>query len=189
MTVGPDGNIWFAEFWDNVVGEITAKGQITTYLLDTTYSPQSITLGPDGHLWLTTFDNFVGRIDSVGNGQAAVSWFKHSGGGLHRIVSWNGSLYFAASDAIGQISTSGVFATTPLPSGGTVQDLSVGPDGNLWFTENRKNSGDPNNFVGYLTPAGTVVEYPVSRTPGDLSGITRGQRGESSSARAITFRA
>lgn len=175
LTVGPDGNVWFAEFWNNDVGEITAKGQILTYSLGTTYGPQSITLGPDGNLWLATFDNYVGRINSVGNGQADVTWFQHSGEGIQQIISWDGSLYLEETDEIGEISTAGVFSSTPisLPAGETLQDLCVGPDGNLWFTD----SGTPGDVVGYLTPAGAVVDYPVSATLGDLSGISRGGKG------------
>jgi hypothetical protein len=171
LTRGPDGNIWFAEFWDNVVGEISPAGKVTTYKLPNTYGPQSMALGADNHLWITTFNNFIGRI-SIVSGKANVTWFKHSGQGLHRIINYNGALYFAETSKIGRISTAGSISEFTLPQPGSVQDITRGPDGNLWFTENRANSSTANDFIGDLTPAGVVKEFPISKANGDLSGIT-----------------
>jgi streptogramin lyase len=58
-----------------------------------------------------------------------------------------------------------------IPTGGAAPNgITKGPDGNVWFSE--QNGGN----VGYVTPAGTVQEYPV---PGGLSGfgITTGHDG------------
>src|SRR5579884_1627847 len=35
---GPDGNLWFTEFYDNVVGRISPKGNITLFSLKTSNS-------------------------------------------------------------------------------------------------------------------------------------------------------
>ena len=50
-------------------------------------------------------------------------------------------------------------------------DITAGPDGNLWFTEQGLLPG-----VGRITPGGAITEYPVSllTVPGD---ITAGQDG------------
>jgi len=177
MTVGKDGNVWFCEFWDNVIGEIKPDGQVLTYALPKKFGPESITLGPDGHLWITTFNNIVGRINSVGAGKAKVSWFIHKGEGVKQIVSWNNSLFIQESDAIGRESRTGAFnGTFKMPHGGTVADLTVGPDGNLWFTENGK-SGSTSDFVGYINKKGKIVEYAVSNALGSLAGISRAGNG------------
>ncbi|HEY2798766.1 MAG TPA: S-layer homology domain-containing protein [Thermoanaerobaculia bacterium] len=55
----------------------------------------------------------------------------------------------------------------PLPSGGIPQDLTAGPDGNLWFTEITQK-------IGRVTPAGVVTEFPVAGGP---LGITEGPDG------------
>ena len=177
LTVGKDGKVWFCEFWDNVIGEINPNGQVTTYALPAKYDPQSITLGPDGHLWITTFDNVLGRINSVAGGKAKVSWFKHKGEGLQQIVSWNNGLYVQESDTIGKVSKAGAFTgNIKTPHGGTVADLTIGPDGNLWFTENGK-SGSSSDYVGYVNKKGKVVEFAVSDALGSLSGISRAGNG------------
>ena len=59
ITVGPDGNLWFAEFNANRIGRITPDGVITEFLIPTPNArPEDITTGPDGNLWFT---------DPVGN--------------------------------------------------------------------------------------------------------------------------
>jgi streptogramin lyase len=47
---------------------------------------------------------------------------------------------------------------------GYANGLVAGPDGNVWFTEGRRN------FIGRMTPSGTVTEFPIpSGAPGNGS--------------------
>src|SRR5260370_4617487 len=73
ITAGPDGNLWFTEFYDNVVGRITAKGTSTLFRLNTMNSATYITNGSDGALWLTLLNdvggsttNQIGRLTTSG---------------------------------------------------------------------------------------------------------------------------
>src|SRR5258708_11405661 len=52
ITAGPDGNLWFTEFYDNVVGRITAKGTSTLFRLNTMNSATYITNLSSCSLWL-----------------------------------------------------------------------------------------------------------------------------------------
>src|SRR5207245_11432913 len=54
ITVGPDGNIWFAEV-SGVIGRITSAGVITEFASDLIRDsgPFAITAGRDGNLWFT----------------------------------------------------------------------------------------------------------------------------------------
>jgi len=173
LTVGKDGNVWFCELFDHVIGTARSDGTVLSY----TYAnpnkfggPNSITLGPDGHLWITTFFNYVGRVNKVVNGLAKISWFHHRGEGLKQIVSFNNALYIRLTDRIQRIGRSGFFnGVFKMPSGGTLADMSIGPDGNLWFTENAGTS----DLVGYVNKKGKVIEHPVDKTEGDLAGISR----------------
>lgn len=46
----------------------------------------------------------------------------------------------------------------PTPLSGP-ESITVGPDGNLWFTENNSNQ------IGRITPAGDITEFPIPLTP------------------------
>ncbi len=169
LTLGPDHNIWFVEFWDNKIGSLSPTGTIRQFKLNQNYGPQGIATGPDHNLWITTFDGYLGRVSPVTGG---ASWFKHNGEGVQKIVSWNGALYFQESDTIGRIETNGAFTGEfHLPHHGNLTDITVGPDGNLWFTEQHNNS-TASDFVGYLTPAGGIREIPFAASNGDPGHIT-----------------
>src|SRR5689334_21573138 len=51
----------------------------------------------------------------------------------------------------------GDFSEFSITGGQAIEGITLGPDGNLWFTE-----GDPNNKIGRMTPAGDVTEFPLS---------------------------
>src|SRR5664280_2209661 len=49
--------------------------------------------------------------------------------------------------------------------------ITVGPDGNLWFTESGSNQ------IGRITTAGTITEFPVPTINSGPNGITAGADG------------
>src|SRR5688572_14768365 len=59
ITSGPDGNLWFTEFFGAKIGRITPLGVITEFPLPTPpgVDPLGITAGPDGNLWFTIADS------------------------------------------------------------------------------------------------------------------------------------
>jgi virginiamycin B lyase len=68
ITLGPDGNIWFAEPGTNKIGRITPAGQITHFDIPTPSSfPTAITAGPDGRIWFTELvGNKIGALSMTG---------------------------------------------------------------------------------------------------------------------------
>src|SRR5439155_958422 len=70
ITAGPDGNLWFTEYYGNRIGRVTPAGVITEFppLSSPTSlgGPDSITVGPDGNLWFTEDSgNKIGRISAA----------------------------------------------------------------------------------------------------------------------------
>ncbi len=52
--LGPDGAIWFAEFFTNKVGRIATDGTLLEFTVPTAFaSLTGITTGPDGAIWFT----------------------------------------------------------------------------------------------------------------------------------------
>lgn len=69
---GPDGNIWFADYYGDVVGKITPGGTITQYQVpknsDLLCLPSDLLSGPDGNIWFyCSQSGSIGRITLDGN--------------------------------------------------------------------------------------------------------------------------
>ena len=52
ITTGPDGALWFANYFGNKIGRITTNGVVTTFT-GPMARPVGITAGPDGALWFS----------------------------------------------------------------------------------------------------------------------------------------
>ena len=67
VTAGPDGNVWFTEFFGDQIGRITPSGTISTFQLVTGAAPAGIAAGPDGNLWFCESGaNQIGKITTAG---------------------------------------------------------------------------------------------------------------------------
>ena len=151
IAAGPDGALWFTTA-DSLIGRIGTDGTISEFAVEglTASQPDSglptsdsdITLGPDGALWFTGVPGEVGRITMPG----VVTEFA------------------VPADPPPAGSVSG----TPA-SPATLNAITAGPDGALWFT-------DMNGKVGRITTAGAVTEFAVP-SGGNLGGITTGPDG------------
>jgi streptogramin lyase len=131
ITAGPDGNLWFTEIVGNRIGRITPAGVVTEFSagISPNAYPWDIVTGPDGNLWFTENNGGIGRITLSGV-----------------VTEFTQGLTAPATPAYG-------FAG-PIPNG-----LTVGPDGNLWFTE------QAGNRIGRITTAGVITEFSVGITP------------------------
>jgi streptogramin lyase len=143
ITAGPDSNLWFTEFYDNVAGRITPKGISTLFRLNTPNSATYITNGPDGALWLTLLNdvggsttNQIGRLTTSGKlttftvPKASYIW------DITTVPDKN--LYFTdGASRVWRVTTAGSFTAFPFTdkSGGYPYQITTGPDGNLWFTD------------------------------------------------------
>jgi len=178
ITAGPDGNLWFTEFYDNVVGRITAKGTSTLFRLNTMNSATYITNGSDGALWLTLLNdvggsttNQIGRLTTSGKlttftvPKASYIWDITTGPG--------GNLYFTdGASRVWRVTTTGHFTAFPFTdsTNGYPYQITTGPDGNLWFT-------DRAGLIVKMTTAGKFTTFNVPRSNGATDDITAGPDG------------
>jgi virginiamycin B lyase len=178
MTLGPDGNIWFAESLANKIGRITPAGAITEFPIPTANSfPAGIAAGVDGNLWFNEADgNKIGRITPSG----AVTEFNiHTDGALPApIVSGaDGALWFAEAQynnlawisPFGNIAEYHLSATNNVAGG--ILAIAAAPDKSIWFTENHANR------VGHVTETGQFTEVNLPTASAQPSGIVRGPDG------------
>ncbi len=76
------------------------------------------------------------------------------------------------NSAIGRMTVDGAIARFPLPKPDSRPfDITVGPDGNLWFTETRGNR------IGRITPAGAITEFRLPAPPRTPFSIVAGPDG------------
>ncbi len=57
VITGPDGALWFTNFYNNTIGRITPAGVVSDYTGTGIDGPAGITTGPDGALWFTNYFN------------------------------------------------------------------------------------------------------------------------------------
>ncbi len=180
ITLGPDGNLWFTEASVNRVGNInptlTTINEFSTGITAGA-APTNIVSGAGGALWFTEFgNNAVGRITTAG----VVTEFSLAGlqaaSGPFDIASdpTNHLLYFTEQGVgrIGSINPSAgsdaaILASetqtpvVPSGDGAAVNGITLGPDGNLWFTEASVNR------VGNINPTLTTInEFSTGITAG-----------------------
>ncbi len=108
LVTGPDGNIWFSEYGTGMVGELSAgTGQLVGQypVGPATSDPEGITVGPDGDLWVAL------RGDRA----------------LARIVT--------ADVSPGTATGITVFPLSSSDTNYEPVDLTTGPDGRLWVTD------------------------------------------------------
>jgi virginiamycin B lyase len=142
ITLGPDKNIWFIENQGDYVGKITPAGVVTEYNVNTGGGSYSfgITAGSDGRIWFADAHNKrIGAINTDGTG---LTYYAAglTGTPISIVGGPDGNLYFGeTSAAVGRITTAGViseYAFKPTLSSFPILSIVVGPDKNIWFSNN-----------------------------------------------------
>jgi virginiamycin B lyase len=173
ITMGPDGALWFTEFFGNKIGRLTPSGQLTEYAglsLGSCYNssePYGITPGPDGNLWFTEVcGNRVGWITP--QGQVSELLIPTANAAAFEITPGpDGNLWFTESNAVkvGTIILSlvrqwgvdcvahGCIVDWPVPA--VPFGIAGGPAGDVWFTE-------PSAIARMSTSGRIIARYPTA---------------------------
>jgi streptogramin lyase len=157
---GPNGNEWVNDPYG--LFELSPSGRVVgDFPNDTSFIPE--VAGPDGNIWgfggngVEAFDmsgNLVANYTIPNNGGFQMTL--GSDGAFWITEEANGSepLPFILRLTVGGQETEYEVPNT-IPFEQDVYGITPGPDGNLWFTSNFSN------FVGSITPAGVITEYPL----------------------------
>jgi virginiamycin B lyase len=143
VALGPDGNIWYGDSFNDVIGYVSG-GVATSYPTLTNEIPLFMTAGSDGEVWFSEDIAFIQQITTAGAMTPAGQYQISPTTPLNFITAGpDGALWFAdaGNKKIGRMSTNGTFVEYSVPSGGTPQGITVGPDGNIWFTEDSGKIG------------------------------------------------
>jgi CSLREA domain-containing protein len=136
ITVAADGNLWFTEFDNNALGRITPGGVVTEFSLaglQAASGPVAIVSDPANNLLYFSESNVgqIGRINPLAGSDAAI----------------------LKSETESPVVPSGAAAG--------LDGITLGPDGNLWFTEATVSR------VGKVNPSlVTLTEFSTGITAG-----------------------
>ena len=175
VIVRPDGAVWFTEPTRHRIGRYM-NGNLTFYHAPTMGAPLMLASGPDGSLWFTeTVSGWIGKFE---NGTFAE--FTAPNAAFNPIsidksvlfdtimparlaVRGDGTVYFtknwpiASGDSqIGKLDKAGKirYLQTPTANAGPA-DVTIGPDGDVWFTEYRANK------IGHIDASDVITEIPL----------------------------
>src|SRR5215471_2036010 len=181
ITVGADGNLWFADYLGFAIVRMTPAGVFTKFpTLTFDATPVDATLGPDGNVWFTEYlNNRIGRITPNGTMTefplpcVNPPYCFESIGPYGIAVGPDGNLWIAeVAGKIGRATTAGAATNFDIPSSpGKPVYIAAGSDGNLWFTESFANK------IGRITTAGKVTEFPIPTANSTPEGIAAGPDG------------
>jgi streptogramin lyase/plastocyanin len=138
IALGSDGNMWFVDSGNDVIGTITPAGVITIHGgIHLGAFPFDITPGPsaDNDLWFTEKD--LGRVGRITIGGTVTEFMLPSSSSFPRgiVLGSDGNLWIAES---------ATFKIATMTTGGTVTEydnqgselpyeMGSGPDGNVWI--------------------------------------------------------
>ncbi len=163
----------------NGEGSVTAASKASSvvvgeYPMPNKGEPLGIASGPDGNLWAADGTaNMISKLTTAGEGTPFTleSPF-HCPDYITAGPEKENALWFTdCTHEIGRITTSGSVTAYNVPSGGILQGITVGPDGNLWF--DMESAG----AIGKITPSGTITEYKLP-SGSEPMGITAGPEKE-----------
>lgn len=177
IAAGADGNLWFAESGTSIIGRITTSGVVTEFTVPTAGSnPRNIIRGLDDALWFTEQgSNKIGRISTSGAiSETLISATASNPSGIVNGPSGTGMWFAesaAATNKIGQISPLGdILSETAITTAAAgAEEITLGADGNLWFTEYTANK------IGKLVPSNVLSITTVSPLPTAAVGVAYSQ--------------
>jgi virginiamycin B lyase len=187
IITGPDGALWFVSPETRFLGDDGSVGRfdpwtgsLTKFLANRFLG--DIISGPDGNLWVR--DGLPipdGRLPSIGRLTTSGSFLLEYAGIETRAlaVAPDGNVWFTGAGttgaACGRITPGGTDITPYIHTTTVTRAMVAGPDGNMWVTES--NDGVGQAYIGKITLAGTLTEYPVAMSSGNLNDIIVGPDG------------
>jgi trehalose transport system substrate-binding protein len=175
---GPDDNLWFTSYDDGTIGRIKPNGDIAVFRdpAKRIKGLDEVAAGPDGNLWFTSYDlddkdkpthGLIGRITPNGKITVFADPNRRMTEPEGITPGPDGNLWFVSYELddddnpirsrIGRITPEGEVTVVEAPPDKVSgpEDMTLGPDGNLWFT----NTG--NDTIGRIAPSGEITTFPV----------------------------
>ncbi len=165
IVAGPGNAMWFVEEGADKVARVDGGGKVTEFPLAAGARPTGIANGPDGALWIA--EKGLGRIARMtASGTVTNTYALPEGSQPHAIVLGpDQALWFSdeSGPQIGRITAAGALEQFPIPGENGTRELTVGADGNLWFTTGYAiGSVAPSGETGEPVCVGSACDLPVT---------------------------
>lgn len=176
-TIVDHSSIWTADGY--ALDRLDIKtGALKLFAAPAGEGPQSVAVGPDGNLWATLQGApAIGRMTHTGKWTVfdLKNYYQPAqilNGPLGRLWFVGGSI----SDDVMSMSTTGK-VLSDVQTVFTINGFTVGPDGNLWFTQPGSGTAHPAGWVGRMTPGGALTEFSTPSGARAPLGIVAGSDG------------
>jgi virginiamycin B lyase len=183
LDVAGDGSVFYTETGAGKIARVVSLHVTREYTLPGGASPNIVKV--DGSaVWFTDGGNAaIGRLDP--DTGAVVEYPVPSGSPPNFLqIAPDGSKWFSEPTGVGRLSPSGVvteWQVTLEKDDSHIEQISVGPGGDVWFTELNYDGAGPDgtNLVRRLHPATNVVTaYPVPTFGGTPAGVVAAPSGD-----------
>ena len=179
-----DGDLWFTEFDADKIGMInpTTKAVAEFNVPSANADPGGIAVNASGNIWFTERStNKIGELSP--NNPTQITEYNVDGEPFGITAGPDGNIWITEDTSVWSVdvinpSNGSTIHSYHLVTGveAIVSKLIVGPDGNLWFTApNNYGVGIATGYVGSITTAGVITEYPVPDA--NPEGLTAGKDG------------
>ncbi len=162
ITAGPDGNVWYFDAGQNLVGRVTPAGSITQFPVPGTGSGSEGIIGaPDGNIWMVARGQMNGpdwilKVSPAG----VVTRYPLANGVGPEGITWgpDGNVWFTEfwTGRVGRMTPAGVITEFSLPTPNP-RGIVAGPDRNLWIVE----GGIQHEAIARMTIKAEITEYPL----------------------------
>lgn len=191
---GPGGALWFTDTADNEIGQITTSGAVTEFALPERgeegcgwVCPDGITVS-HGDVWFTEQQlsaaggNRIGRMTASG---ALTEYLLPTTDAEPNYIAAtaDGSIWFSERNQIGRVTPSGQVDEYAIPglqaSNVSIDGLTVGPDGALWFLINLHQGSmeSTGSLLGRVGASDQITTYQLPSTAGGATVLSDGGDG------------
>jgi streptogramin lyase len=162
IAAGPDGNVWYFDVGQKLVGRVSPNGSITQFPVPGTGSgSEAIAGGADGNIWMVARSDMNGpdwilKVSPAG----VVTKYPLANGVGPEGITWgpDGNIWFTEfwTGRVGRMTPAGVITEFSLPTPNP-RGIVTGPDHNLWIAE----GGLQHESIARLTIKGEITEFPL----------------------------
>jgi len=170
IAMGPDGQLWFTDYYGETLGTVTPFAHIKQFHVFSQLGGYSadVVSGPNDHLWVTLSGDYTNLVE-LDTTPKVLNVYRLNGAYQEAIAAGPGDTLWIGGSARYQVITrffNGKIHDFPVTTAAGIGGIAAGPDGNMWFT----GVTDPrlHHYIAKITPRGKIFEYRIQSEGADI---------------------